>query len=57
LDGEEWCDHCGAYRRYQAHGWSSEPTGDGNVTECPEPELVAEAQATDDLIEAFRANG
>jgi len=66
LDGEEWCDRCGAYRRYQSHGWSWAPTGDGHVTECPDPGLVAEAQATDDLIgvlawreriEALRAQG
>jgi hypothetical protein len=25
LDGEEWCDRCGAYRRYRSHGWHSEP--------------------------------
>lgn len=24
LDGEEWCDTCGTYRRYKSHGWSME---------------------------------
>ena len=50
LDGEEWCDRCGAYRRYQSHGWSWAPTGDGHVSECPEPALVAEARTLDDGI-------
>jgi len=22
LDGEEWCDYCGTYRRYRSHGWA-----------------------------------
>jgi hypothetical protein len=33
LDGEEWCDRCGAYRRYRSHGWHSE-TGDESQTLC-----------------------
>ena len=23
LDGEEWCDTCGAWRRYPSHGWAA----------------------------------
>ncbi len=34
LDGEEWCDHCGQYRRYKSHGWGE--WGEGKWR-CPEP--------------------
>jgi hypothetical protein len=27
LDGEEWCDRCGEYRRYRAHGWTATSYG------------------------------
>lgn len=33
LDGEEWCDTCGAYRRYASHGWGG--NGEGGQW-CPE---------------------
>ena len=37
LDGEEWCDTCGAYRRYRSHGWAlgaCDGTDEGR--ECPD---------------------
>lgn len=34
LDGEEYCDLCGAYRRYKSHGWTH---GEG-AYDCPEEE-------------------
>ena len=33
LDGEEWCEKCGAYRRYQSHGWGS--TEDNSPCHAP----------------------
>ena len=49
LDGEEWCDRCGQYRRYQSHGWQAPHpwvlVKEGTKPECPDPTLVAEAQA------------
>lgn len=33
LDGEEWCQNCQTYRRYQSHGWSE--GGEGAVV-CPD---------------------
>lgn len=35
LDGEEWCDVCSAYRRYESHGWAVDHTRP--YMPCPEP--------------------
>lgn len=32
LDGEEWCDTCQTYRRYESHGWGSR----GEDNPCPQ---------------------
>lgn len=32
LDGEEWCDACGAYRRYLSHGFD---TDDASACDSP----------------------
>jgi len=33
LDGEEWCETCGAYRRYRSHGWTAK-AATSKETDC-----------------------
>ena len=36
LDGEEWCEKCQTYRRYQSHGWTPCPGDkDHKDANCP----------------------
>lgn len=34
LDGEEWCNNCGEYRRYRSHGWGA-ATAEDATQYCP----------------------
>jgi len=45
LDGEEWCDRCETYHRYQSHGWGNSVWGGGELdsAECPDWEAGARA--------------
>lgn len=40
LDGEEWCDRCGVYRRYISHGWSNFSANDASP--CPDVPATTE---------------
>lgn len=44
LDGEEWCNHCGAYRRYTSHGWAAAATVRGDNSPCPAPAATPAAE-------------
>lgn len=54
LDGEEWCDHCNAYRRYRSHGWDSKDDSTCPRDKIETPESIF--PILDDYLEFARHN-